>query len=100
MFLGGRWLRFGQGETTVDFARVLTEVGRFLDRERARFGLAGAVALNAHGLARATTDLDLVVEEKVQPASRPVLGTARLHLPRQPNRGSALRAGDAGATPG
>jgi hypothetical protein len=52
----------------VDFAKVLEEVARFLDREGARFALAGAVALNAHGLARATTDLDLVVEEKAQPA--------------------------------
>ena len=52
----------------MDFALVLTEVARFLAGEGARFGLAGAVALNAHGLARATTDLDLVVEAKAQPA--------------------------------
>lgn len=52
----------------MDFAKVLAEVARFLEEQGARFGLAGAVALNAHGLARATTDLDLVVEEKAQPA--------------------------------
>jgi hypothetical protein len=52
----------------LEFANVLAEVARFLDEEHARFGLAGAVALNAYGLARATTDLDLVVEEKAQPA--------------------------------
>lgn len=52
----------------MDFALVLAEVARFLDGAGARFGLAGAVALNAHGLARATTDLDLVVEESAQPA--------------------------------
>ena len=52
----------------MDFALVLTEVARFLAGEGARYGLAGALALNAHGLARATTDLDLVVEARVQPA--------------------------------
>ena len=52
----------------MDFARVLAEVARFLEREGARFGLAGAFALRAHGLGRLTSDLDLVVEAKVQPA--------------------------------
>ena len=52
----------------MDFAKVLAELARFFDAEGARFALAGAVALHAHGLSRATTDLDLVVEEKVQPA--------------------------------
>lgn len=47
---------------------MLAEVARFLDHEGVRFALAGAAALNAHGLARATGDLDLVVEERVQPA--------------------------------
>jgi len=52
----------------VDFAKVLAEVARFLDGEGARFALAGAFALRAHGLGRLTSDLDLVVEAKVQPA--------------------------------
>lgn len=52
----------------MDFARVLGEVAGFLEREQARFGLAGAVALQAYGIARATTDLDLIVEERVQPS--------------------------------
>lgn len=52
----------------MDFAKVLAEIARFLEGEGARFGLAGAIALNAHGLARATTDLDLVVDECAQPA--------------------------------
>jgi len=52
----------------MDFARVLAEVSRFLREQHARFALAGAVALNAHGMARATVDLDLVVEERVKPA--------------------------------
>src|ERR1041384_6709318 len=50
----------------MDFARVLSQVAVFLDSEKARFGLAGAVALNAYGIARATTDLDLVIEDKVK----------------------------------
>ena len=67
----------------MDFARVLTAVAQFLEREGARFGLAGAVALHAHGLARATTDLDLVVEEEAQPALLrflAALGYEQLHL--------------------
>jgi hypothetical protein len=52
----------------VDFAKVLAELARFFDREGARFGLAGAFAMRAHGLGRLTSDLDLVVESKAQPA--------------------------------
>jgi hypothetical protein len=52
----------------VDFAKVLAEVARFLESQGARFALAGAFALRAHGLGRLTSDLDLVVEARVQPA--------------------------------
>ena len=67
----------------MDFAKVLAELARFLDGAGARFGLAGAVALNAHGLARATTDLDLVVEARAQPALLAFLaglGYEQLHV--------------------
>src|SRR5213082_2596398 len=55
-------------ELPLDFAKVLAEIARFLEAEHARFGLAGAFALQAHGLQRATSDLDLVVEARAQPA--------------------------------
>jgi hypothetical protein len=51
----------------MNFARVLEDVARFLDTQGARFGLAGAFALHAYGYARATADLDFVVEAKAQP---------------------------------
>ena len=50
----------------MDFARVLTEVGRFLDERGMRHGLAGALALHALGLTRATSDVDLVVEDRAR----------------------------------
>jgi len=46
------------------FAMVLAEITRFLSELGIRHGMAGAVALHAHGLTRATRDLDLIVEEK------------------------------------
>jgi hypothetical protein len=67
----------------LDFAKVLAEIARFLEAERARFGLAGAFALQAHGLQRATSDLDLVVEARAQPALLTfldTLGYERLHV--------------------
>ena len=42
---------------------VIAEVTRFLSQRGIRHGVAGAVALHAYGLTRATRDLDLVVEE-------------------------------------
>ncbi|MFL5362631.1 MAG: hypothetical protein ACJ78U_16845, partial [Myxococcales bacterium] len=65
------------------FARVLAEIGRFLDAQHARYGLAGAFALQAHGLQRATSDLDLIVEARAQPAllaHLDSLGYERLHV--------------------
>ena len=50
----------------MDFARVLAEVARFLEGRRARFGLAGAFAMQAHGMQRATSDIDFVVEESAR----------------------------------
>jgi len=52
----------------MDFPAVLKEVGRFLDERGRRYGLAGAMALHALGLTRATADLDLVVEAAAQDA--------------------------------
>lgn len=50
----------------MDFARVIKEVAGFMDRENARFALAGAFALHAYGLSRATTDLDFVTEARIR----------------------------------
>jgi hypothetical protein len=66
----------------VDFAAVLADLAQFLDRNHLRFGLAGALALHAHGLSRATSDLDLVVEDKAKPLlleHLDGLGYERLH---------------------
>jgi hypothetical protein len=53
----------------LDFAKVLSEVARFLDAQGARWGVAGAVALQAYGIPRGTADLDLVVEENAKGAA-------------------------------
>jgi len=50
----------------VNFARILDEVARFMEPRDIRFGVVGAVALQAYGLARATSDLDFVVEAEAQ----------------------------------
>jgi hypothetical protein len=50
----------------VDFSRVISEIAGFLNREDARFGIAGAFALHAYGLSRATIDLDFVTETRVR----------------------------------
>src|SRR3954465_4460493 len=52
----------------MDFAKVLEKIAEFLRAQGVRFGLGGAMALNGHGLARATRDLDLLVEEEIQGA--------------------------------
>jgi hypothetical protein len=52
----------------VNFAKILDEVGRFMDARAIRFGVVGAVGLQAYGLARATSDLDFVVEAGAQQA--------------------------------
>ena len=48
----------------MDFSRVIDEVAGFMRREDVRFALAGAFALHAYGLSRATADLDFVTDAK------------------------------------
>lgn len=50
----------------VNFSNVIGEIAGFLQRENARFALAGAFALQAYGLARATSDVDFVTEAAVR----------------------------------
>lgn len=50
----------------MNFSRVIGEVAGFLRGENARFALAGAFALHAYGLSRATSDLDFVTEAAVR----------------------------------
>jgi hypothetical protein len=50
----------------VDFQRVLTLIAEFFAREDRRFAVIGAFALQAYGFARATQDLDFVVEASCQ----------------------------------
>lgn len=50
----------------MNFSRVIDELAGFLDRENVRFALAGAFALHAYGLSRATSDLDFVTEAHVR----------------------------------
>jgi hypothetical protein len=50
----------------VDFERVVTMVADFLENHGHPFALAGAVALHAHGITRATADLDLVTVREAQ----------------------------------
>jgi hypothetical protein len=67
----------------VDFATVLADLVRFLEGHSLRVGLAGALALHAHGISRATSDLDLVVEDKAKPLllqHLDALGYERLHV--------------------
>lgn len=46
----------------MNFRKVLDTVGRFMNDRGYRYALAGAFALHAYGLSRATSDLDLIVE--------------------------------------
>lgn len=52
----------------MDFPRVLDLVAANLESSGHRFALAGALALHAHGVSRATQDLDVITEAKAQPA--------------------------------
>lgn len=52
----------------MDLGRVLDTVAAFLDGQQRRYAIAGALALHAYGLTRATQDLDIVVEREAQPA--------------------------------
>ena len=50
----------------MDFPRAVDAIAGFLRRENAPFALAGAFALQAYGLARATVDIDFVTDVGVQ----------------------------------
>jgi len=50
----------------VNFSKVIGEIAGFLHRENVRFALAGAFALHAYGLSRATSDVDFVTEATVR----------------------------------
>jgi len=50
----------------VDFSRVVDAVASFLARENTKFAVAGAFALHAYGLSRATSDLDFVTEAAIR----------------------------------
>ena len=50
----------------MDFTKVVDTIAGFLEGERTRFALAGAFALHAYGLSRATVDIDFVVEAAVR----------------------------------
>lgn len=50
----------------MNFERVINTVGDFLEREHRRHAVAGAIALHAYGISRATQDLDLVTEADAQ----------------------------------
>ncbi|MBZ5640152.1 MAG: hypothetical protein LAO51_15505 [Acidobacteriia bacterium] len=50
----------------MDFAKVVDAIAGFLEREGAPCALAGAFALHAYGLSRATFDLDFVTESAVR----------------------------------
>jgi hypothetical protein len=58
----------------VDFAAVLSQLKRFFEQHQVRYALAGAFALHAHGITRATGDLDFVVEESGKESLRRFLG--------------------------
>ncbi len=51
----------------MDFRKVLDTITRFLDERGVRYALAGAFALSAYGLSRATQDIDFVVDLGCQP---------------------------------
>src|SRR5437764_14101088 len=59
---------------------VLAEMIRFLSENGFRHGIAGGVALQAHGLTRATRDLDLTVEEKARTPLLPHLSSLGYEL--------------------
>ena len=59
----------------MDFAKVVDAIAGFLEREKARFALAGAFALHAYGMSRAMSDVDFVTESGVQEPWDEVLQT-------------------------
>ena len=57
----------------MDFAALVHRLKRFFEERQVRWALAGAFALHAWGITRATADLDLVVEERVKEDLRRLL---------------------------
>jgi hypothetical protein len=57
----------------LDFAKVLDTLVGFFEREKVSFALAGAFALHAYGLSRATVDLDFIVETSARERLVPFL---------------------------
>jgi hypothetical protein len=60
----------------VDFATVLGNLKAFFDEHHVRYAMAGAFALHAHGITRATGDLDFAVEEKARDELRRFLASS------------------------
>ncbi len=48
---------------------MLADLAQFFEGQHARFGLAGGLALHAHGITRATVDLDILVEDVARRAT-------------------------------
>ena len=57
----------------MDFATVLDTLVGYFEREKVPFALAGAFALHAYGISRATVDLDLIVEASARERLVPFL---------------------------
>lgn len=67
----------------MDLRHVVDTVAAFLDGRQRRYALAGALALHVYGLARATQDVDIVVERAAQSelvAFMEALGYETLHV--------------------
>jgi hypothetical protein len=56
----------------LDFTKVVDSMAGFFEREKVPFALAGAFALHAYGLSRATSDVDFVTESGVRDRLLPV----------------------------
>lgn len=56
----------------MDFTKVVDSMAGFFEREKVPFALAGAFALHAYGLSRATSDVDFVTESGVRDRLLPV----------------------------
>jgi hypothetical protein len=50
----------------VDFGRAADAIAEFLDREGVPMAVAGALALHAYGISRATSDLDIVTDSRAR----------------------------------
>jgi hypothetical protein len=50
----------------MDFSKVVRTIADYLNEEGAPFAMAGAFALHAYGLGRATVDIDFVVDASAQ----------------------------------